>query len=397
MIDVVTVGRRRRLDRLGLPRGHAQGRARSRPAPTPGPLCYAKGGTEPTITDAHVSLGRIPPHLLGGEIPLDVDAARAGIDRARRPARARPRALRDRHPRDLRVEPGQRPAPGLGQARPRRARLHARRPSAARARCSPAGSSTSSASPASSCRRTPATSRPSACSPSTSRTTTCRPHVARHDALDHAAVQKTFDDLTAKAASALDAEGFPRDSHRYARTVDLRYFGQAYEVRVAAPEGDVDEAYAAGVADALPRRAPRALRLRLPRTTRRQQVEWVNLRVTGVGPITRPELREPRRAPTGAADVRERAHRAVAAGLLRRRRRLRRHRRLLAPRPARRRHLRRARRSSRSSARPSRSTPASPSASTRSATSSSPRSARRAASARPPTDSPATPHRAERR
>ena len=42
----------------------------------PGPLCYAKGGTEVTITDAHVVLGRIPPHLLGGEIPLDAEAAR---------------------------------------------------------------------------------------------------------------------------------------------------------------------------------------------------------------------------------------------------------------------------------------------------------------------------------
>ena len=42
-------------------------------------MCYGTGGTDPTITDAHVTLGRIPPHLLGGEIPLDVEAARAGI------------------------------------------------------------------------------------------------------------------------------------------------------------------------------------------------------------------------------------------------------------------------------------------------------------------------------
>src|SRR4029453_14843168 len=40
----------------------------------------AKGGQDVTITDAHVVLGRIPPHLLGGEIPLDVDAARAGVE-----------------------------------------------------------------------------------------------------------------------------------------------------------------------------------------------------------------------------------------------------------------------------------------------------------------------------
>jgi N-methylhydantoinase A len=47
----------------------------------PGPVCYGRGGAEPTVTDAHLVLGRIPPALLGGEIPLDVAAARAAIER----------------------------------------------------------------------------------------------------------------------------------------------------------------------------------------------------------------------------------------------------------------------------------------------------------------------------
>lgn len=47
---------------------------------SPGPACYAKGGIEPTVTDAHLVLGRIPAHLLGGEIPLDVESARRAID-----------------------------------------------------------------------------------------------------------------------------------------------------------------------------------------------------------------------------------------------------------------------------------------------------------------------------
>ena len=42
----------------------------------PGPACYGKGGTEPTVTDANVVLGRFRPDLaLGGEIKLDEDAA----------------------------------------------------------------------------------------------------------------------------------------------------------------------------------------------------------------------------------------------------------------------------------------------------------------------------------
>jgi len=46
----------------------------------PGPVCYGKGGTQPTITDANLVLGRLNPHyFLGGEIVLDVEKARAAI------------------------------------------------------------------------------------------------------------------------------------------------------------------------------------------------------------------------------------------------------------------------------------------------------------------------------
>jgi N-methylhydantoinase A len=46
----------------------------------PGPACYGQGGTEPTVTDANVLLGRLSPdRFLGGEMPLDVAAAEAAI------------------------------------------------------------------------------------------------------------------------------------------------------------------------------------------------------------------------------------------------------------------------------------------------------------------------------
>ena len=45
----------------------------------PGPAAYGKGGTEPTVTDANVVLGHLPPQLLGGEMELDADAARAAV------------------------------------------------------------------------------------------------------------------------------------------------------------------------------------------------------------------------------------------------------------------------------------------------------------------------------
>ena len=78
MIDVVTVGAGGGSIAWVSPEGALKVGPQSAGA-DPGPLCYGKGGTEPTITDAHVVLGRIPPHLLGGEIPLDVAAARHGI------------------------------------------------------------------------------------------------------------------------------------------------------------------------------------------------------------------------------------------------------------------------------------------------------------------------------
>jgi N-methylhydantoinase A len=45
----------------------------------PGPAAYGKGGALPTVTDANVVLGHLPPELLGGEMSLDVDAARTAV------------------------------------------------------------------------------------------------------------------------------------------------------------------------------------------------------------------------------------------------------------------------------------------------------------------------------
>jgi N-methylhydantoinase A len=45
----------------------------------PGPAAYGKGGTEPTVTDADVVLGYLPASLAGGEISLDAEASRAAV------------------------------------------------------------------------------------------------------------------------------------------------------------------------------------------------------------------------------------------------------------------------------------------------------------------------------
>ncbi|GAA0462834.1 5-oxoprolinase [Paractinoplanes deccanensis] len=47
----------------------------------PGPACYGRGGTEPTVTDANLVLGRIDPEgFAGGQMTLDTEAASTAVD-----------------------------------------------------------------------------------------------------------------------------------------------------------------------------------------------------------------------------------------------------------------------------------------------------------------------------
>src|SRR5207248_1178931 len=48
----------------------------------PGPACYGRGGTQPTVTDADLALGLIDPEAFaGGSIAVDPGRARAALDR----------------------------------------------------------------------------------------------------------------------------------------------------------------------------------------------------------------------------------------------------------------------------------------------------------------------------
>ncbi|RIK47438.1 MAG: hydantoinase [Chloroflexi bacterium] len=47
----------------------------------PGPICYGRGGKQPTVTDADLLLGYLDAkYFLGGEMKLDLDAARRGVE-----------------------------------------------------------------------------------------------------------------------------------------------------------------------------------------------------------------------------------------------------------------------------------------------------------------------------
>ena len=307
MIDVVTVGAGGGSVAWVTPEGSLKVGPRSAGA-DPGPLCYGRGGTEPTVTDAHVLLGRIPPHLLGGEIPLDVAAARAGLE-----------ALGSRL--GLPVEQA---AAGIleisawNQANALREVTVKRGLDVRDFTMATFGGSGSLLL----CRlldvlglagvlvpRDPGNLSAFGLLTVDVRNDYVRTAVSRHADLDHDLVAGVLDDLQGQAAAALDREGFARAEHRYLRSADLRYVGQAFEVRVPVPDGAVDDALAQKVADGF-HDAHEQLYGYAFRGDPRQPVEWVNLRVTGVGPIERPRLRElaprdggPDRARTGVRPV----------------------------------------------------------------------------------------------
>ncbi|WP_432923726.1 hydantoinase/oxoprolinase family protein [Microbispora sp. CA-135349] len=301
MIDIVTVGAGGGSIAWISPEGTLKVGPRSAGA-DPGPICYGKGGAEVTVTDAHVFLGRVPPHLLGGEIALDVAAARAGVE-----------ALAAR----LGLTP-ERCATGILEISAFNQSNAIRQITVQRGldvRDFPMVAFGGSG-PLLACRLIDILGLRAAIVPPDPGNVSAfglltvdvkndyvRTHVARDPAPETLA--GILADLEAEAAAALDREGFA--GHVYARSADLRYYGQAYEVRVPAPDGPVDEAWLGVVAERFHAEHERLYGYGY-RGDPRHAVEWVNLRVSGIGPITRPKIaRRPRQedepSPVATRDV----------------------------------------------------------------------------------------------
>jgi N-methylhydantoinase A len=240
------------------------------------------------VTDAHLVLGRIPPHLLGGEIPLDSDAARKGLE-----------SLADQLGLDLeRCASGVLEISAWNQANALRQVTVQRGLDVRDFTLVTFGGSGSLLL----CRLMDVLGLPRTLVPRDPGNVSAfglltvdvkndyvRTSVRRHADLDLTAVEAVYAELTTLARAALDGEGFARTDHRYVRTADLRYFGQAFEVRVDVADGTLDSGRAEAVAEAF-HDAHEQLYGYCFRDDPRQQVEWVNLRVSGIGPIRRPDL-----------------------------------------------------------------------------------------------------------
>jgi N-methylhydantoinase A len=100
-----------------------------------------------------------------------------------------------------------------------------------------------------------------------------------------------FGSLEEQAISSLKRAGFADEVHVLARSADLRYLGQAFEVRASAPSGDIDGDFVATVVDRFHDQHERLYGY-CYRDDPSHAVEWVNVRVAGIGPIDRPQPRE---------------------------------------------------------------------------------------------------------
>ena len=223
----------------------------------PGPACYGRGGTQPTVTDANLFLGRLDSgYFLGGRMTLDESAAERALasvaaevgledDRARRgDARDRQREDGGRDADDHR-QAGDRPA-RVCPRRVRRGRPDARRLARRGARDRRGDRALE---PGHLLRLGDAADRHAP-----RRRAELLPAARR--ARGRASVAGAFVSLEAEGAALLEAEGIDAADRYVARSADMRYVGQEYTVNVLVGATISLEQIDADV----PRRSPHPLR-----------------------------------------------------------------------------------------------------------------------------------------
>ncbi|GAB3249678.1 hydantoinase/oxoprolinase family protein [Kineosporia babensis] len=244
----------------------------------PGPACYGRGGTEPTASDAMAVLGWLRPETFaGGAMTLDLEAAQKAVatlgfaDTATAAAgivtvlvnamASTTRILSERKgldPRDYAIvaQGGAGPAFGCAVAE--------------------ALGADSVLIPA----------HPGLASAFGLLGSDLRYEVQatvwqRQGEADLTKLAKTLAELENQAHASLDADQVPAELKQIERSADVRYAGQGYELRVPAPDGEVDAAWMGEVAKAFHLRHQQTYGRSFPE----QEVQVVNLCVAGVGKV----------------------------------------------------------------------------------------------------------------
>ena len=266
----------------------------------PGPVCYRQGGSEPTITDANLVLGRISPdYFLGGEIRLDVEAARRTIkERCADPlgigvdevalgiveiansamvgALRRVSVQRGYDPREFVLV-------AFGGAGP----VHANRLAAE-------------------------LNIPTVHVPTSPGTTSAMgllvtdiKHeysvalIQRADRLDIVYANAHFQRMTSEGETALSRERVSSEDAHYVKQADMRYVGQSYELTIPLPE----EELSADQLDEVLARFHQEHERSYGFNAEGEPVEFVALRLSAVGVIPKPRLQKVRRGGVASTDA----------------------------------------------------------------------------------------------
>jgi N-methylhydantoinase A len=258
----------------------------------PGPACYGRGGTTPTITDANLVLGRLnPAYFLGGEMALDADAAhRAVTEGVARPLALDPVAaaagiveIANVHMmgamRLVSVQRGYDPREfvlvAFGGAGPLHANALAHELGIPAVLVPPnPGIATAIGMLMTDLRHEFVTTRR-----------------LRMDTLTPATLESLFAEFLAEGKARLDRDGVPAGDRRMLRSVDLRYHGQSFELSIAVPAGPLTAADVARLRGEFDAAHERAYGYAAPEDA----VELVNVRLAAIGVTPRP-----RRAPVPA-------------------------------------------------------------------------------------------------
>jgi N-methylhydantoinase A len=287
MIDIETIGTGGGSIAWISREGHLKVGPKSAGA-DPGPMCYPNGGSQPTITDANLVLGRLPAALIGGGIALDVERAREGLrDLARRLGSSMSpeelaagiveianwqQANRIRQMTIQRgIDPRQFALLSFGGAGPVQ--------SAAVVQLIGMKA----------CIVPPNPGNLAAFGLLTVdwRNDQMVTRVMHQDAVDLATVAKLYTGLEDSAVRRLERDGIPEDRIRLVREADIRYVGQSMELRVEAPAGHIDAPALNRLVDAFHAAHRRNFGYDYKGE---QKVEFVNLCVSGFGVIERPSL-----------------------------------------------------------------------------------------------------------
>jgi N-methylhydantoinase A len=253
----------------------------------PGPVCYGRGGTEPTATDANVILGRInPSYLLGGEMEMHLeDAYRAVEEKIARPLGMDVRRAAEgiiavmnanmvRGIRRVSVEKGYDPREftlvPFGGAGPLHGVELAQALNMLKIVIPPH----------------PGIASAFGMLSADVRHDYVQTHIATVDQADVRAMQSIFDALEREGEKQLRQEGFETASIQLERHADIRYARQAYELPVSVAGGGLSRERLEEAAEAFHREHERTY----GHARRDEQVEFVNLRVVAWGRLPEASL-----------------------------------------------------------------------------------------------------------